>query len=119
MQNQYQNKPKSNGVYSRNHSPKIKERAYVINLDEFKLIGTHWTALYVNGNDITYFESYVVEHIPKETKNIRRKKNIITNIYRIQTHNSTMCWYFCIGFIDFTLKGKSLLNYTNLFSPND
>ena len=30
-----------------------------------------------------------------------------------------MCGYFCIGFIDFMLKGKSLLDYTNLFSPND
>ena len=30
-----------------------------------------------------------------------------------------MCGYFCIGFIDFMLKGKSFLDYTNLFSPND
>ena len=46
-------------------------------------------------------------------------KNIITNIYRIQAYNSVMCGYVCIGFIDFVLKGKSLLDYTNLFSPND
>ena len=46
-------------------------------------------------------------------------KNIITNIYRIQAYDSIMCGYFCIGFIDFMLKGKSLLDYTNLFSPND
>ena len=45
-------------------------------------------------------------------------KNIITNIYRIQAYNSIMCGYFCIGFNDFILKGKSLLDYTNLFSPN-
>ena len=45
-------------------------------------------------------------------------KNII-NIYRIQTYDSIMCGYFCIGFIDLMLKGKSLLEYANLFSPND
>ena len=44
---------------------------------------------------------------------------MITNIYRIQAYDSIMCGYFCIGFIDFMLKGKSLLDYTNLFSPND
>ena len=48
----YQNEPKFNGVYSRNNLPKIKDGAYVINLDEFKSIGTHWIALYVNGNNI-------------------------------------------------------------------
>ena len=42
-----------------------------------------------------------------------------TNIYRIQAYDSIMCWYFCIGFIDFMLKGKSLLEYKNLFSPNE
>ena len=46
-------------------------------------------------------------------------KNVVTNIYRIQEYDSIMCGYFCIGFIDFVLKGKSLLEYTNLFSPSD
>ena len=46
-------------------------------------------------------------------------KNIITNIYRIQGYHSIMCGYFCIGFIYFMLKGESLLDYINLFSPND
>ena len=46
-------------------------------------------------------------------------KNIITNIYRIQAYDSIMCGYFCIGFVDFMLKGKSLLDYTNLFSLNE
>ena len=57
-------------------------------------------------------------NIPKEIKKFIRNKNI-TNIYRIQASDSIMCRYFCIGFIDFMLKGKSLLEYTNLFSPND
>ena len=46
-------------------------------------------------------------------------KNIIPNIYKIQAYDSIMCGYFCIGFIDFMLKGKSLLDYTDLFSPNN
>ena len=46
-------------------------------------------------------------------------KNIITNVYKIQANDLIMCGYFCIGFIDFMLKGKSLLDYTNLFSPNE
>ena len=44
--------------------------------------------------------------------------NVITNIYRTQSYDLIMCGYFCIGFTDFILKGKSLLDYTNLFSPN-
>ena len=46
-------------------------------------------------------------------------KNIKTNIYRMQANDSVMCGYFCIGFIDFMLKGKTLLDYTNFFSPNE
>ena len=46
-------------------------------------------------------------------------KNIKTNIYRIQAYDSITCGYFCIGFTDFIRKGKSLLEYTNLFSPNE
>ena len=73
----------------------------------------------MNDNNVTYFDSFGVEHIPEEIKNFIRNKNIIANIYRIQAYDSIMCGYFCIGFIDFTLKCKSLLDYSNLFSPND
>ena len=52
-----------NLVHPRNDLPKIKDGAYVINLDKFKSIGTHWIALYVNR---IYFDSFGVEHIPKE-----------------------------------------------------
>ena len=68
---------------------------------------------------ITYFDSFGVEHIPKENKKIIENKNIITNFYRIQAFVLIMCGYFCIGFINFMLKGKSLLDYTNSFSPNE
>ena len=119
IQKYYHNEPNFNGVYSRNNLPKIKDGAYVLNLDEFKLIGTHWIALYVNGNNIIYFGCFGAEHIPKEIKKFIGNQNIITNIYRTQGCDSIMCGYFCIGFIDFMLKGKSLLDYTNLFSPNE
>ena len=66
IQRYYQNEPKFNGVYSRNNLPKIKDEAYVINLDEYKSIRTHWIALRVNAENITYFDSFGSEHIPKE-----------------------------------------------------
>ena len=70
----YQNEPRFNGVYSRNNFPeristeKIKDGAYVVNVDEYSDIGTHWIALYVNSKTLTYFDSFGVEHIPKEIK---------------------------------------------------
>ena len=116
----YQNEPKFNGVYSRNNLPKIKDGTYVINFDEFKSIqGNHWIALYVNNEYVTYFDSFGVEHIPKEIEKLIGNKNIITNIYRIRAYDSIMCEYFCIGLIDFILEGQIFLQYINLFSPND
>ena len=115
----YENESKFNGVFSRNNLSKIKDGAYVIHLDEYESIRTHLMALYVNANNIIYFDSFRVEHIPKEIKKFTGNKNIITNTYRTQAYNLIMCRYFCIGFIDFMLKGKSLLDYANLFSPND
>ena len=110
IQKYYQNEPKFNVVYSRNNLPTRKDGAYVINLDEYKSIGAHWIPLYVNVNNILYFDSFRVEHIPREIEKFIGNKNIITNIYRIQAYDSVMCGYFCIGFIDFMLKGKSLLD---------
>ena len=121
IQEYYQNEPRFNGVFSRDNLPNsMKNGAYVINLDEYHDIGTHWVALYVNNKTIIYFDSFEVEHIPKEIiKFIGNNKKIITNIYRIQAYDSIMCGYFCIGFINFMFDGNSLTDYTNLFSPND
>ena len=91
----YQNEPKFNGVYLRINLPKIKHGAYVINLDKYKSIGTHWIALYVNGDSVKYFDSFGVEYIPKEIKKFIGNKNIITNIYRTQTNDSIMCGCLC------------------------
>ena len=70
IQKYYQNEPIFNGVYSRDNLPKIKDRAYVINLDEYSDIGTHQVALYVINNDVTYFDSFGVEHVPKEYEHL-------------------------------------------------
>ena len=119
-QKYYINEPRFNGVYSRNNlSDEIKYGAYIINLDEYFDIGTHWVALYVPNNDVTYFDSFGVEHIPKEIKTFVRDKNIKTNIFRIQEYYSIMWRYFCIGFINFMLTGKTLTDFTNLFSSNN
>ena len=116
IQKYYQNEPRFNGVYSRDNLPKIKDGAYIINLDEYSDIGTHWVALYVhNNNDVTYFDSFGVKHIPKEIKEFIDNKNIKTNIFRIQAYDSIMCGYFCIGFIDFMLAGKTLTEFKNPF----
>ena len=121
IQEHYQNEPRFNGVFSRDNLPNntIKNGVYVINLDEYDNIGTRWVALYVNDKIVTYFDSFVVEHIPKEIMKFINRKKIITNIYRIQAYDSIMCGYFCTEFINFMFNGKRLTDYTNLFSPND
>ena len=92
----------------------------------------HWVSLFVKANEVIYFDSFGVEHIPKEiNKFIRAKalgsavgstvgnKKIKASIFRIQAYDSILCGYFCIEFVNYMLKGKTLLDYTNLFSPND
>ena len=134
----YASESRFNGVYSRDNLPKItKKGADVINLDEYENTGTHWIALFVKTNEVIYFDSFGIEHIPKEINKFigneqsstakpsslersakARNKKIKANIFRIQAYDS-MCGYFCIEFINYMLKGKTLLDYTNLFSPND
>ena len=118
IQKYYQNEPRFNGVYCRDNLPKaIKDGAYVINLDEYADVGTHWIALYVKNIEIIHFDSFGIEHVPKGIKKFIGHKNIKTNIFRIQANNSIMCRYFCIGLIDFMLVGKTFIDYTSLFSP--
>ena len=77
----------------------------------------------MNNNNVTYFDSFGVEHIPKEIKafinrslsSASQNKNIKTNIFRVQAYDSIICGYFYIGFIDFLFKGKTLIEYTNPF----
>ena len=95
IQKYYKNEPRYNGVFSRNNLPKKKDGAYIINLDQYANVSTHWIASFCNKNEIK------------------------TNIFCIQENNSIMCGYFCIGFIDLMLAGKKLTDYTSLFSPYD
>ena len=119
IQKYYQNDPRFNGLYSWDNLPKIKNEAYIITLDEYSDIGSHWIALYVQNNDVTFFDSFGAEHIPEEIRKFIRNRSIKTNIFRIQAYDSIMCGYFCIGFIDFMLAGKTLTKFTNLFWPNN
>ena len=99
IQKYYQNEPNFNGVCSTDNLSKIKDGAHVINLDGYSDVGTHWVALWVDNNDVTYFNSFGVEHIPKEIKafingllsSALQNKNITTNIFRIQGYDSIMC----------------------------
>ena len=102
IQKYYQNESRFNGVYSRDNLPKIKDGAYAINFDE-----------------VTCFDFFGVEHIPKEIRKFIDNKNIKINIFRIQAYDSIMCGYSSIGFIDFMLPVKTLTNYANLFSLNN
>ena len=101
------------------HQKKIKKGTHIINSDEYENTGTHGNALFVKTNEVIYFDSFGIEHIPKEIELAIANKNIKSNIFRIQEYDSIMCGYFCIEFINYMLKGKTLLDYTNLFSPND
>ena len=98
---------------------KKKKGAYVITLDEYENTGTHWIALFVKTNEAIYFDSFGIEHIPKEIEHVIGNKEVKANIFRLQTCDSIMCGYYCIDFINYMLKGKTLLDYTNLFYPND
>ena len=108
IQKYYQNKLRFNGVFTRNNLPKkIKDGAYVTNLDESADIDTHWIPLFCNRNEIVYFDSFGVKHIPEEIKEFAGNKIIKANIFRVQAND------------DFMLAGEKFSDFTNLFSPHD
>ena len=107
------------GIFQKIMFLKEKDRAYVISLDKYRDVGTHWIALFCNRNEIVYFDSFSVEHVPEEIKKFVGNKNIVANIFRVRANNSVMCGYFCIGFINFMVAGKKLTDFTNMFSPYD
>ena len=92
---------------------------YIILLNDYFHIEIYWIALYAINNILIYFDSFGVEHIPKEIEKFINGFTIKTNIYRIQAYDLVMCGYFFLGFIDFMLKGKSLIDFTSLISPNN
>ena len=96
IQKYYKNEPRFN-VFSRNNLPKkIKDGAYVINLDGYADVCTHWIALFCNRNEMVYFDSFGVEHVPEEIKKFIGNKNIKANIFRVHVSDSVMCGYFSI-----------------------
>ena len=67
IQKYYQNEPRFNVLYPRNNLPEnVKDRAHVINLDEYADVGTYWIALFCNRSEIVYFDSFGVEYVPEE-----------------------------------------------------
>ena len=97
----------------------IKDGANVLIFDEYADADTHWIGLFYNRNEIVYFDSFGVEHIPEEIKKFLGNENKKAHIFWVQANNSVMCGYFCIGLIDFMLAGKKVTDYTSLFSPHD
>ena len=101
-------------VYSRYNLPKIRDGAYIINLVGYSDIGTHWVASYVYNNDVTYFDSFGVEHNPKEIKafinhplsSASQNGNIKTNIFRIQTYDSIMWDIFVLDLLILCLQER-------------
>ena len=117
--NYFNYEPRFNGVFPKNNLPRIKDGAYVINLDDKKSKGTDWVSLFIDRNTAVYFDSFGNEYIPQEALNKIRDKSITQNIFRIQDDESIMYGFFCIAFIEYMLAGKPLLDYSDLFSPND
>ena len=110
--------PRFNGVYSINNLSRIKDEAYVIKFDDKKIKG-HWVSLVIDRYTAAYFDSFGIEYIPQGVLNKINDKFITHNIFRIQDNESIMCEFYCITFIEYMLARKTLLYYTNLFSPND
>ena len=119
IQKYYQNEPRFNRVFSIDNLPEtIKNGAYLINLNEYADVGTHWIASSCRKSEIVYFNSFDVEHVPAEIKEFAGNKNVEANIFQVQQNKSIMCGYFCIGFIQFVLDGgKKLTDFTVMFSP--
>ena len=118
IQKYYKSEPRFNGVFSRNDlAKKIKDGTYIINLDEFADVGTHWIALFCIKMKLFISIVLVLNIFLNKLKNLSEIKKIKANIFRLQENNSVMYGYFCIGFIDFMVAGKKLTDYKNLFSP--
>ena len=117
--NYFKYEPRFNEVFSRNNLHRIKDGAYLINLDDKNSKGTHWVSLFIDRSTGVHFDSFGIEYVPQEVLNKIKNKSINHNIFRIQDNESVTCGFYCIAFIGYMLAGKTLLDYTNLFSPND
>ena len=98
---------------------RIKDRANVINLNDKQSKSTPWVSLVIDRSTALYFDSFRIEYVPQELLNKIKDKSITRNILRIQFQDSIMCRFYCIAFIEYMLAGKTLLDYTNLYTAND
>ena len=103
----YKNGPRFNGVYSRNNLPKtVKKGPYVINLDEYENAGTHWVALFVKPKYTVYFDSFGIEHIPKEIKNLLimiRQSRVLLHVLKVIYLEYKHMIQLCVGIFAYNL----------------
>ena len=119
ISNNFHWNPRFNGVFSRNNLFWIRDEAFAINLEDKQSKETYWVSSVIDRNSTVYLDSFGVEYFPQEVLNKIRDKSITHNIFRIESDGSIMCGFYCIGFIEYILAEKTLLDYANLFSPND
>ena len=103
----------------RDNLPRTKDRVYVINMDDKQSKGMHWVSLFIDKNTAVYFDSFGIEYISQEPFRKVKDKSITQNIFRLQDDDSIMYGFHCFVVIEYMLALKTLLSYTNLFSPND
>ena len=97
-----------------------KDGSNVTNLDDKHSKGTHWVSLFIIYWKISsHAHSFEFEYNPQKVLNKMKDKSITHKIFRILGADSIMRVFYCIAFIEYLLEGKTLLDYTNLFSPND
>ena len=113
----YENEPKFIGVFSRDDMLKtIKDGAYVIKLDEYADVGTHWITLFRRKSETVYFDSFGVEHVPEEIKECIGNTNIKANIFRVQANNSIIRGYFALDSLILCLLVKNWVTLLVCFS---
>ena len=117
--NYFNDEPRFDSVFSRNKLARIKDGAYVINFNDTISKGTLWVWLFIDRNTAVYFHYFGNEYIPQEVLTKVKDKSITHNIFRMQHNEFIMCGFYCIAFIEYMLAGEILLDYTNLFLPND
>ena len=91
----------------------------MINIDEKQSKGTHWLSLFIDRNTAAHFDSFGIEYVPQEVLSKIKNKSITRSRFKIQSDDSIICGFYCVTFIEYVIAGKTLSDYTNLFSPND
>ena len=104
--------PRFNGVFSRDNLPRMKDGAYIINLNDKQSEVRHWVSFFI-------LHSFGIDYIPQKVLRKIKDKSITHNIFRAQSDESIMSEFYCIIFIEYMLAGKTLLDYTNLFSSTN